>query len=238
MTPDKVFQKIWRLIRRNLALLLAQDYDADLDEIERLICKAEVKLEQARAAIASALVDEKDLEREMLAAVALVHDWDARAGNALRAGQEAQARHAVERKVVYDRTVSELKAELDRQNEAIAYLRSRAHELRIRLDAARRWRDIIETRRQRQDTEEQIRRAFGRDSVVRDLDQALEQAITHSEERDAILEAARELESSSLQASLDRARLETEVEAELSALRARLEENSDRDGEGIALPQE
>jgi phage shock protein A len=227
MTPDKVFQKIRRLIRRNLALLLAQDYDADLDEIEGLICKAEVKLEQARAAVASALVDEKDLEREMLAAVALVHEWDARAGNALRAGQEAQARHAVERKVVYERTVSELKAELDRQNEAIAYLRSRAHELRIRLDAARRWRDIIETRRQRQDTEEQIRRAFGRDSVVRDLDQALEQAITHSEQRDAILEAARELESSSLQASLDRARLETEVEAELSALRARLEENSD-----------
>ena len=227
MTHNKLFRKIRRLIRRNLALLLAQDYDAGLDEIERLIRKAEVKFEQARAAIASALVHEKDLEREMLAAVALVHDWDTRARNALRAGQDAQARYAIERKLVYDRTVSELKLELDKQNEAIAYLRSRVHELRIRLDAARRWRDIIEMRRQRQDTEEQIRRAFGRDSLVRDLDQVLEQAITHSEERDAILEAARELESSSLQASLDRARIEAEVEDELQALRVRLEENSD-----------
>jgi phage shock protein A len=143
----------------------------------------------------------------------------------LLAGQQAQARHAVERKLVYGRTVDQLKAELLKQNEAIAYLRSRAHELQIRLDAARRWRDIIETRQQRQDTEKQIRRAFRREGVIRDLDQVLEQAISRSDEREAILEAARELEASSLAARLDRAQIEAEVEDELQALRARLAEN-------------
>jgi phage shock protein A len=228
----KLFRKIRRLIRRNLALLLAQNYDADLDEVERLIRKADAKLEAARADIASALVHEKEIEREMLAATALIHDWESRARAALRAGQETEARHAVERKLVHGRTVDQLKVELATQNEAIAYLRSRAHELHIRLDAARRWRDIIETRQQRQDTEEQIRRAFGREGVIRDLDEALEQAITRSEEREAILEAARELEVSSLEASLDRARTEAEVEDELQSLRARLAENVHRKGNG------
>lgn len=229
---NKLFRKIRRLIRRNLALLLAQDYDADLDEIAHLIRQAEAKLETARADIASALVREKEIEREMMAATALVHDWESRAKAALRAGQEAEARHAVERKLAYGHTVDQLNAELARQNEAIAYLRSRAHELRIRLDAARRWREIIETRQQRQDTEEQIRRAFRREGVIRDLDQVLEQAISRSEEREAILEAARELEASSLAARLDRARTEAEVEDELQALRARLQENAQRSDNG------
>ena len=115
----------------------------------------------------------------------------------------------------------------------LEHLIGRAHELRIRLDAARRWRDIIETRQQRQDTEEQIRRAFRREGVIRDLDQALEQAVSRSEEREAILEAARELEASSLDARLDRAQTEAQVENELQVLRARLAENAQQQDTGL-----
>ena len=86
-------------------------------------------------------------------------------------------------------------------------------------------------RRQRQHAEEQIRAHLrtqmrgvsGRDDLIRDLDTAVGQAISRSEERDAILEAARELEASSLDARLLRAQNEAEVDAELEALRAQLE---------------
>lgn len=210
--------QISRLIRRNIALLLSEDYDADLDEIEQLIRQAEDKLSQVREAAASALVQEKTLQRETLAALALSHEWEGRAEGALLEGREDEARRAIERKLAYARAVEEIKAELDRQSQAIARLRGRAHELVIRLDAARRQHDLILARRQRQEAEAGIRRAPRRDDVIRNLDTMLAQAIEQGEERDAILETARELEASSLEGQLAQA----QIDAELEALRARL----------------
>ena len=66
--------------------------------------------------------------------------------------------------------------------------------------------------------------------MIRDLDEALAQAIAHSDERQAILDAARELEASSLETSLDRVQTEIEIEDELQSLRARLAEDVRRDG--------
>ncbi len=207
--------KIYHLIRR----MFNSEYDADLDEIERLIDRAEGSLGEVRQAAAAALVQEKALEREVLAAVALVQEWEGRAEGALREGREDEARRAIERKLAYARALKEIRAELARQNQAIAGLRSRAHELTIRLDAARRQRDLIQTRHQRQETEVQIRQAFRRDSVIRNLDQTLGAAVEQGEARDAILETARELEASSLEGQLAQA----QVDAELEALRARLD---------------
>lgn len=66
--------------------------DADLDEIGQLIRQAEGKLGEVREAAASALAQEKALQRETLAALVLAQDWDGRAENALREGHEDVAR--------------------------------------------------------------------------------------------------------------------------------------------------
>ena len=216
----RLLRKIRRLVRRGIALLLAQDYDADRDEIEWLLREAEEKLGQAREAVAAALVQEKGLEREVAAALALAQDWRARAAMALGAGREDEARHAIERQLAAERASEQLKAELGRQSQAVACLRSFAHELQIQLDAVRRQREIIQARQQRQDAEAEIRRASRRDGAIRDLNRALARAVEQSQARDAVLEAARELDASAIEAQLTQA----QVEAELAALHARLDE--------------
>jgi phage shock protein A len=217
-----LFARLERLIRRNLAVWLSDDFDETIEEIDQLIWEATGELERARDAVAAALVQEKSVEREMLAAVALAEEWDTRAQRALVDGQDTEARFAVERKLAYAHTIENLRAELAKQSETIAHLRSRTYEFQVQIEAAQRQREIVHARHERQETEEQIRRAFGRSEAIRDLRSVLEQAVARSEERDAILEAARELERGSIDARLERAQRELDVDAELDALRARL----------------
>ena len=220
-----LFARLERLIRRNLAVWLSDDFDETLEDIDQLIREAAGELERARDAVATALVQEKGVEREMLAAVALANEWETRAERALIGEQDTEARFAVERKLIYAQAVEGLRAELAKQGETVAHLRSRAYEFQVQIEAARRQREIVHARHERQETEEQIRRAFGRGGAIRDLRTVLEQVVAQSEERDAILEAARELEQGSIDARLQRARQELDVDAELEALRTRLEQD-------------
>ena len=106
--------------------------------------------------------DGKPISPEMLAAVALAREWETRAERALLEGQDMEARFAVERKLIYAQAVEALRDELAKQSETIAHLRSHAYELQVQIEAAQRQREIVHARHERQETEEQIRRAFGR----------------------------------------------------------------------------
>jgi len=222
VSGNKLLAKLRRLFRRILAFLLAREDDEPFAEIDRLIREAETELERARDAVAKALVYEKDLEREMLAAVALVQEWDRRAEQALRDDRADDARHAVERKLAYEQAASGLKSELQKQSDAVAYMRSRVQALQTRVESAAHQRSILRARHQRHETEAQIRRIVSRDGAIRDLGAAVDRAGSHSLEREAVIEAARELEQSSLETQLARVQSEADVEAELVAIRARL----------------
>lgn len=213
--------KLEDLMRRLLAFWLD---DADIEppnEIDRLIEQAQAELERIRDQVTAIIVQERDLRQQRDATAALAQVCDAQAEQALRAGHEAEARLALLQKISHIRDLHHLETELFQQHQAIADLNAQIGEIRQRIQAARRQRELLDIRRQRTETGQQAHQARRR-GALRQLDATLERASAWSAARQDALQAARELEHQSPEAQLSQARRETDLEAELTALRARL----------------
>jgi len=128
--------RIGLLIRSQVGWLSRRDQDraeATLrrtDKTEALLAQMEARLERisARRSV---------LEGQLQQAQAMAHQWQTRADDALRAGDESAARAALRQKVAYTRTAETLQASLDRHGAAARELTADLDRLETRLAQGR-----------------------------------------------------------------------------------------------------
>lgn len=224
-SSDMLF-KLQSLVRRLLASWLNEDDTEPPHQIDRLINKAQAELARVRDDMAAVIVQEQNLSREYRAAAALTQSWDHQAEIALRAGNEAQARQALAQKISYIGEMRRLETELAQQRQAVVSLSEQIGEIRQHIEAARRQRELLDIRQQRIETDRHTRQVRRRGGTLDHLDAALKQAGEWSAAHQDALQVAHELEQHTLEAQLSRLRRETDLDAELNALRARLEEQN------------
>lgn len=133
---DRLFNRIAALLKISLDDLLMDS--SDQDAAAHWIAEMESGLAQAKDAVASAVAQERQLERQWQEAQTLCDEWDAKTDAALQAGDDARARQALKRKINYERAAAEARERLECQRQAAAEMKASLGALQAKIAEARR----------------------------------------------------------------------------------------------------
>ena len=131
MQTQKLLDRIAVLLKVNVNDLLMDSPDP---QATAAYWRAEMErgLEQAKDAVAAALVQERQIERQLSEAQAGMSEWDAKADAALQAGDEDRARMALQRKLTYEHIAAEAQQKLEHHRQVIAEMKSAVNALQAK----------------------------------------------------------------------------------------------------------
>jgi phage shock protein A len=222
-TLKKIFRGLLDRILDSFALFLGEATPPQ-SEIDRFLANLEAQVTVLQAQIAAMLVQKESLEEMRRTALALSESAEHEAETALLRGDDAAARSALHRRLPHTRRADALRDELTQQERVIQDLQKALNLLQATLAEAHSQRDLLLAQEHRLQAEQLALQALHPYGTARDLHTALDQANRALARRQDRLQAAQEIEQTSL--ARQRAELETEdaVNADLQALRRRLEE--------------
>lgn len=219
----------FQLIMRSSWTTLREKLEDPERVLHQLLIDMEDELAAVRSRVADAIVDEVAMSRRTTQARAEVQLWAGRARTALKAGDELNARAALERKVDAERRGTELAAEEARQKAATASLQLAVQDLEEKIRQARERRTLLLARLVRADTAGRVHDALerpGSNSAFAQF-QRLEERVERAEAREEAHARLAGRDAASL--ALEREILEKErreaVEKELELLRGEGKEN-------------
>ena len=171
----------------------------------QLVRDMEEEVDRAAASVAAAVANQRRLERECETHRTRSQEWQQRAERALAAGDEEEARKALERKTRCDRAAEEAQPALEESRQVAAELREQLRELGARLREARRRQGALIARyqaaqarggqtRQQAGTGEDTRTDFQRlEQQIRTHERAFERLVEQVETAEARAEVQQEL---------------------------------------------
>lgn len=217
-----ILDRIATLLKANLHDLLDKAEDPE-KMVYQLLREMEEERDKAKGQVAEAMAQEKKVERDLLAARALVEQWHAKAAMALRAGDEALAREALAHKLAHQKRAEALQKALEEQTEAVTRLKEQLHALEARIEDAKRQKDVILARRKRVQAEQEIRKTLSTLTYAEDAFRAFERIKDKVEDQELVLEALRELEAEAgKEARFAELERDQDLERELASLKAEL----------------
>ncbi len=108
------------------------------DVVAHYLAEMDEGIAQARDAVAAAIAQQHQLEKQVQAARASGAEWDAKTDASLKAGDEEQARRALKRKMAYERVAEESQKKLDHQRQVVAEMKASVAALQDKAQEARR----------------------------------------------------------------------------------------------------
>lgn len=123
MQTQELLDRITTLLGVSLQDLLMESADPQ-ETVAYWRAEMEAGLADAKDAVAKAVAQERQLEKQLKAAQSSADAWDAKVDAALEAGDEARARTALKRKMTYEGMANELRQKLDRQRQVIAEMKA------------------------------------------------------------------------------------------------------------------
>lgn len=216
-----LLQRLRRIISSNLNALLdrAENPQRMLDE---LIKEMEATVRETQDKTAKAIAGLQQLHRKLEEQRELAAQWEQRAEQALREGNEELARQALRRKRRHDTAIAQLQEQAERQQDAVDALKQSLTALREKLEEARSQREVLKARLASAEAQKAAAEATGYTpdtSAFDEFERMAERIETRSDE----LEAAAALDVDRLAAQFDEQEEEKAVEEELQRLRQKVQ---------------
>jgi phage shock protein A len=170
--------------------------------LNQLIVDMNQQLIESKKSVASAIADEKKLERQVKENLEAGKEWERKAMLAVRAGKEDLAKEALIRKQEFDKTASQYKEQWEAQHESVEKLKSALRGLQQKIEEAQRKKNLLVARARRAEAQKRINETIGGmadTSAFEAFDQMSKRMDQIEAENDAMLE----LEDSSRGESLD-----------------------------------
>ena len=215
-----ILDRVETILKANINDLLDRAEDPE-KMLAQLLSDMEETYKKAEDQVTEAMALEKKLERESLAAQALVEQAHAQAVKAVQGGRDDLAKQALSRKLALEKRAASLKEELEMQSKAIISLRSQLNALQAKIEDARQQKSALLARQKRLQAEQTIRRSMSDLRYAEDAFQAFDRMKEKIEDKEAILAAAKELEAEGRQVAAA-SESDEAVEIELAALKAEL----------------
>lgn len=155
-----IFDRFRRLISSNLNDMISKSEDPE-KMLNQLIHEMNQQLIDSKKSVASAIADEKKLERQINETRTQSADWERRAMSALRNNEEDLARQALERKQRLDAVVAELQEQWQAQHDAVEKLKEALRSLQGKLDEAQRKKNILVARSKRAEAQRRMQKSIG-----------------------------------------------------------------------------
>jgi phage shock protein A len=196
-----VFERLRRLIRSNANDLVRRAEDPE-KMLNQLILDMNKQLVEAKRNVATAISEEKRLQRQIEGQRQSAGEWEQRAIVALRAGKEDLAREALQRKQRETDYANQLQEQYDKQHAAVESLKGSLRELQTRVEEAQRKKNLLIARAKRAEAQKKIQEiitGLGNTSAF----DAFEEMSQRVEQLEVENEALAELDSTPADRSLE-----------------------------------
>lgn len=205
-----IFDRLRRLIKANVnsAIDKAEDPEKLLNQ---LLIEMNEQLVEAKRAVASAIADEKRLERQIQEHLVQSQDWERRAVLALREAEknparalefEDMAKQALMRKKEYDEIAGKLQEQLGAQHQAVEKLKYSLKDLQRRIEEKQRQKTLLVARAKRAEAHKKIQEQVAGMSDNSSFD-AFEKMAQKVDRIEAEADALSEIEASTSGSSLE-----------------------------------
>ena len=215
-----IMDRLSRLLRANVNDMLdaAEDPERMLDQMLR---DMETNISAARCQVAGMIAQEKELEADLREVRELSGEWQAKATRAVEAGKDDLAREALRRKKDTDESAGIYDQQLNTQSQTIERMKQQLQSLESKYQSTMSQRDTLIARQRRAKASQHVAdtvSTFSPMDPTSDLDR-IERKIRGQEAR---AEATIEMQDESLDSQFAELDYDTDVEAELEALKSGL----------------
>ena len=230
-----VFSRLATLLKSNINDLISRAEDPE-KILNQLIVDMKEQLLEAKKQVASAIADERKLNKQYENEQHLANEWEKKAMMAVRAGRDDLARGIplvelpASRKEQHEAVATEYGKQWDSQQNATDQLRSALRQLNAKIEEAKRKKDLLIARQRRAEAQQRIQetmRGFGDTSAFEAFDRMAEKVERIEANAEASAELAGEMQHADLDAKFRSLEQETGANAALQSLKARM---------GVAAP--
>ena len=137
-----IFSRIADVLKANINDLIDKAEDPE-KMVKQLIIEMDEQVESATKALGQAMGSQKMAAMELADAKAAAADWNDKAKLALKAGNEALAKRALDAKVGVDNQVAALQANYDQITANVDALKEQVEQLKMKLDEARSRQNVL-----------------------------------------------------------------------------------------------
>jgi len=187
-----LFDRFRRVVKSNLNEMISKAENPE-KMLNQLIIDMNEQLMEAKKSVASAIADEKKLERQMNEHLFQGQDWEKKAVLALRAGKEDLAKEALLRKQEMENLASQYKGQWEAQHASVEKLKQALRQLQQKIEEAQRKKNLLVARAKRADAQKKIQQTIGSISQTSAFD-AFDRMAAKVEKIEAEVEALQEIE--------------------------------------------
>ncbi len=196
-----IFDRFKRTVKSNLNDLISKAENPE-KMLRQLIIEMNEHLIEAKKSVASAIADEKKLERQMKQQMLQAKDWENKAVLAVKVKKDNLAKEALLRKQEYSNLYSQYNTQWEAQHESVEKLKIGLRQLQQKIEEAQRKKDLLIARAKRAAAQKKIQETLGGLSEISAFD-AFDQMSEKVDRIEAEAEALTEFGSTTEDLSLE-----------------------------------
>src|SRR5688500_2950937 len=150
-----LFSRLGTLIKSNLNDLISKAEDPQ-KMLNQIVIEMQNQLVEAKKQVAVSIADEKRLKKQWDEQIELSKEWERKAMLAVRAGDDALAREALQRKQEHDVQQAEFGKQWQLQKAAVEKLKEQLRTLNEKIEEAKRKKNILIARQKRAEAQRAI----------------------------------------------------------------------------------
>jgi phage shock protein A len=150
-----LFDRFRRVVKSNINDMISKAENPE-KMLTQLIEDMNGQLIESKKAVASAIADEKQLERQFLQQRTQAEDWEKRAVLAVQEGKDDLAKRALVRKQEFDEYVSSYQDQWQAQRDSVEQLKGSLRDLTQKIEEAQRKKNILIARAKRAEAQQRI----------------------------------------------------------------------------------
>jgi len=219
-----IFARLAALIKANLNDLIDKAEDP-IKMLDQAVIDMATHLIEAKKHVAVAIADEKRLAKQGEAEAAKAAEWQRRAMMAVRAGDDALAKEALQRKKEHEKLSVTYKEQWAKQKKQVDQLKTALRILNAKIEEAKRKKQVLKAQYQRavatkhiQETLQGLQESTGMSA----FDRATNKIQQMEAEAEAATELAEEYTGDTLEHKFDRMEVEEGADEDLLALKQQM----------------
>lgn len=186
-----LFDRFRRVVQSNINEMITKAENPE-KMLNQLIMEMNEQLIESKKSVASAIADEKRLQRQLIEQRRNSELWEQRAMDAVRAGKDDLARQALVRKQEHAEYVGSYQEQYDAQHTSVEQLKSSLRQLQQKIEEASRKKNLLIARAKRAEAQQRIQATISATGNTSAFD-AFDRMAAKVEEAEAHAEATDEL---------------------------------------------
>ena len=155
-----LFDRFRRVLSSNMNDMISKAENPE-KMLNQLIVEMNEQLIESKKSVASAIADEKRLQRQLIEQRRNTELWEQRAMDAVRAGKDDLAKQALVRKQEHEEYTTSYQEQYDAQHASVEQLKDSLRHLQQKIDEASRKKNLLIARAKRAEAQQRIQATIG-----------------------------------------------------------------------------